>query len=99
MGTNIGNCSFTGIIPHKSRPWSRGSDRSNVDDRSSISLVDEVGDEVSGGMEDTFYVHGENFVEFIFCDFCRRLWSWSECILSVKGRTNFVFVTRACVVH
>jgi hypothetical protein len=48
-------------------------------------LIDEIWDEVAGRMEDGFYVHGEDFVEFVFGDFYRWLGICQQCSL------DFVF--------
>lgn len=67
--TNISHSRFTGVVPNKTRSRSRSSDGGNIDDRTAISLINEIRDEVSCGMEDALNVYGEDFVEFVFGDF------------------------------
>lgn len=81
--THICHSGFASIVPDQSRSWSSSTNGGNIDDASSLSLIDQIGNNVASRMEDGFDVHSEDSVELIFGYF--RCWLfplWSAPLLS-----------------
>jgi hypothetical protein len=72
--TNVCYRSFASIVPDKAGSWASSSNRGNVDNRATFSLVDEIGDKVPGRMENALHIHSKHLIEFIF----RNLHTWLD---------------------
>lgn len=69
LNTYIRNGAFGSIVPHQAWPGSRGTGGGDVDDGTTLALLEKLGDEGFGGVEDAFYIDVEDALEFFYCHF------------------------------